>query len=57
MYLIEPCKVIRIIIFQEGKKPVDVAAENGRADIVSLLTKWAALRKVTTIDRPVDKNT
>ena len=57
MYLIEPCKVIRIIIFQEGKKPVDVAAEKGRADIVSLLTKWTALRKVTTIDRPVDKNT
>jgi len=37
------------MILQNGKKPVDVAAEKGRADIESLLKKWAALNKVTTI--------
>ena len=52
-YLLE---VIWSMILQDGKKPVDVAAEKGRADIESLLKKWAALHKVNTIgESPSDR--
>jgi hypothetical protein len=48
-------KVKRIMTLQEGKRPVDVAAEKGRADIASLLKKWAVLRKVIMVDSHDDK--
>ncbi len=52
-YLLE---VIWSMILQNGKKPVDVAAEKGRADIESLLKKWAALHKVNMIgESPSDR--
>jgi hypothetical protein len=42
------------MILQEGKKPVDVATEKGRADIASLIKKWAVLRKVMMVDSHAD---